>query len=102
MNAPRAVSAWIPAILTIALWTGAALLLLAAVLVGYAAVTLNAKEQALVENQAQQIAGATAAQIETRLRNGISLAKALASAFAAAGPAALPEERRRFAGTPPA
>lgn len=70
--------------LTIAIWTGASLLLLAAVLVGYAAVTLSAKEQALVENQAQQIAGTTAAQIETRLRNGISLARALASTFASA------------------
>jgi len=70
--------------LTIALWSGAALLLLAAALVGYAGVTLYAKEQTLVENQAQKIAGTAAAQIETRLRNGMTISQALASAFASA------------------
>ncbi|HRE26545.1 MAG TPA: hypothetical protein PK954_07930, partial [Anaerolineales bacterium] len=70
--------------LTITLWSGAALLLLAAALVGYAGVTLYAKEQTLVENQAQKIAGTAAAQIETRLRNGMTISQALASAFASA------------------
>ncbi len=70
--------------ITIAIWTGAALLLLAAALVGYATVTLTGKEETLVKNEAQKIAAATAAQIEQRLRHGLVATQTLAAALASA------------------
>ncbi len=79
--------------ITIAIWTGAALLLLAAALVGYATTTLTGKEETLVENEAQKIASATAAQIEQRLRHGLIATQTLASALASAKESGQPVTR---------
>ena len=69
---------------TIAVWTGVALLLLAGALVGYSAFTLNEKETKLVENEAQRIASTAATQIEQRLRHGLIATQTLAEALASA------------------
>ena len=69
---------------TIAVWTGVALLLLAGALVGYSAYTLNEKETKIVENEAQTIASKAAAQIEQRLRHGLIATQTLAEALASA------------------
>ena len=66
---------------TIAVWTGVALLLLAGALVGYSAFTLNEKETKIVENEAQKIASTAAAQIEQRLRHGLIATQTLAEAL---------------------
>jgi methyl-accepting chemotaxis protein len=69
--------------LTIALWSGVCLALLAAALIAYTSINLATKENALVQNGALQIAQSQARVIESRLLHVQSSTHALAAALAA-------------------
>ncbi len=79
--------------LTIALWSGLCLALLAAALIIYASINLAAKEQKLVETGALQIAQAQAKDIESSLKNVESTVHSIALSMASAKEAGIQPSR---------